>query len=386
MKIFGTVAEYNPFHFGHLHHISEMRKAGAEGIIAVMSGNFVQRANAAAADKFTRAKLAVQNGADLIIELPVSYSVASAEKFAEGAVFLLNATGCVDSICFGSECGDLEKLRQTADVLSDESFYKNIKRHLADGRSFASARASALEEKGIFAPDRPNDILAVEYLKAMRKTDSSATPVTVDRATEFTGATKIREYLLNKEYSKAFSAMPDNAAEALREALEKGLFPADTAYAERVILARLRDIDPKEISDCQGVTEGMENRIVAEAKKACSLEELYNAVKTKRYPMSTVKRAILCSYLDIKSSEARPPYIRVLAFNEIGREIMNSVKKNGTLPLLTKFSPELESNADLKPFITQELRAGDFYSLCTPSVCAANPDRTYKLGMTECGK
>lgn len=256
MKIFVTTAEYNPFHNGHQYHVRQMRQMGADAVVAVMSGNFVQRGQPACADKFERAAAAVRSGVDLIIELPVRWSLATAEDFAFGSLFLADALGCADTFCCGSESADDELLARCADVLLSQDYTEQLRRSIAQDkqRPFAVVRQEILQQMIGFAPVRPNDILAVEYLKAIRRLNSPLQFRTIRRLgdyhgntspqTGYKGAREIRR-LLRAEDPETDKHLPQPVVQALRRLRAEGRFPADIQYAQRAILAFFRSAEPR---------------------------------------------------------------------------------------------------------------------------------------------
>ena len=367
MKTVGIIAEYNPFTLGHKYHLAA---CGESRRIAVMSGNFVQRGEPAFFDKHTRAAAAVKNGVDLVIELPVSYSIASAEKFAYGSVFILNALGICDELCFGSETADMGVLEYTAYAASNIA-PDEIKAKLREGVSFARARAEVLREKEVFIPEKPNDILAVEYLKALKKTGSTMKPRAILRkgpyhgtGKGFYGASAVRELFNSENRFSAAKHVPENVFENIQNLYEKGQAPANIKNAERAVLYFLRTASAKTLSSFYGINEGLEFRIKKAADESVSIEELYERIKSKRYTMSAVKRAVLACFLQIRKNDLDPPYIRVLAQNKTGTEILKQAKKTATLPIVHRFAKIAQED----PFAEEEIRASNLYALCLPQI------------------
>ena len=384
--IFATAAEYNPFHNGHAYHISQMKKLGADGIIAVMSGSFVQRGEPAVMSKFERAKCAVRNGADLVLELPVAYSVGSAERFAAGCVRIAEAAGVVSKFCFGSESADIPTFEKTVEALETSEFSSILKEELSEGKTFAAARANALKELGAFAPEKPNDILAVEYIKELKRLKSKIVPVAIKRVgdyhggnTGFASASEIRRRIDGGVLPK--EDLPKETSETLEKLLLQGKAPAKIENLERMIIGFFRNAEAAELKEYYAVTEGAENRIIAAAKTATSIEDFYEKVKTKRYTMSTVRRMIIAPFLGIKKEEPTIPFLRVLAFNARGAEMMKNIKKSSDLPLITNFTPELAARTEFAEQIALERRATDIFSLATPVIGNAFSDYTEKITM-----
>ena len=271
--IFATAAEYNPFHNGHAYHISQIKKLGADGIIAVMSGSFVQRGEPAMMSKFERAKCAVRNGVDLVLELPVSFSVGSAERFAAGCVRIAEATGVVSKFCFGSESANVPTFEKTVETLETPEFSSVLKEELSEGKTFAAARANALKELGAFAPEKPNDILAVEYIKELKRLKSKIVPVAIKRvgdyhggSTGFASASEIRRKIDGGVLPK--EDLPKETSETLEKLLLQGKAPAKIENLERMLIGFFRNAEAEELKEYYAVTEGAENRIIAAAKTA----------------------------------------------------------------------------------------------------------------------
>lgn len=384
MRIFATIAEYNPFHNGHLYHINHMKKNGADAVVAVMSGNFVQRAEPAIADKFSRARAAVQCGADLILELPVRYSLASAEKFAQGGIDILAALGCVDTFCCGSESGDESKLRTASDALTDPAFADILKKKLAQNPEipFAKARQLALHELGITAPTTPNDILATEYLKALKYKKSSMQFTVLKRQgsyhpsneSGFAGAAEIRQKLTHNQNADA--DMPAHMAQALQSLFEQEAAPAQTENGQRALIAFMRTVEPQILAQTAGAQDGLWQRVLQAAKSARSIEELYATAKTKRFTMSAVRRLVFSAFLGLKKDDTPIPYIRVLAANRRGAEVLAAAKKTACLPVIhTLTAPVCKSGTGLL-YASEELRAADLYGIFQPQIGCGSRELT----------
>lgn len=358
MRVLGVVAEYNPFHNGHKYHIEAAKSAlSADGVVAVMSGNYVQRGEPALFDKFTRARYALLGGADLVIELPAYFSLKSAEGFARGGVALLEATGIVDAISFGSECGDIKKLRQAARILADEppEFKKTLAQKLQNGASFASARESAIKEINPALADvvrHPNNILGVEYLKALE--GSRITPHTIKRRgeyhskssdVEFASATAVREALASGgDVSRHLPYIPDSTA------------GCDLSDFEQIILYSLTVSKAAPPDSGDGLWERIQK-----ADKS-SLDALLQGAKTRRHTMSRIKRALLNQAIDNHLPEnLLPSYIRVLGIGKQGATLLNMMKDKATLPVIIKPS-KYRINDGIWHL---ESRATDIYSLVT---------------------
>lgn len=331
----GIVCEYNPFHLGHRKQIDSIReKFGANtGIICAMSGNYVQRGHPAVFDKTIRAEAAIRCGADLVVELPVTTSLSSAEGFAAGGVAVLSRL--CDGLCFGAETADLRQLLGTAEALLSEDFPKLLRRKLDTGRSFPAARQAALEKIGLPGAilESPNNILAVEYCKAILRQSSPMQPLPIFR---------------EGSYHAKEADFENPSAASLRIRLQNGLEiseylpePAGRVFAgapihtleagQRAVLSRLRTMEDAEFEVLPFGSEGLWRKLMRESRTQATLEAIASAVKSKRYTRSRIDRMILCAFLGITAQtlEAAIPYVRVLAFNDRGREILNGAKKDG---------------------------------------------------------
>ncbi len=350
MTVAGIVCEYNPFHNGHKFHVEETRKkTGADAIVAIMSGNFVQRGDSSIFPKELRAKIAIENGADLVLELPTAYSTASAEFFALGAVRTLNALGCIDFLSFGAECDDLASLCEMAELLANEptEFSELLNKFSASGLSFPSARAKAVEnflgnEKADILSS-PNNLLGIEYLKALILQKSSIKPVAIFRkgaghdaqetADGIASASYIRDLITSgKDFSEF---IPENANSVLKDAA-----PHSITKLKEAILCHLIKTPAEDLRKIADVSEGLENRIKDAALSSKTLDELYDAIKTKRYTHSRIRRIILSAFLGITESGRKtvPKYIKILDHNETGQKIIAAAKKTATLPILRNTS------------------------------------------------
>lgn len=390
MKISGIICEYNPFHNGHLYHIRETRKNGATHVVAVMSGNFVQRGDTAIMDKLERARLAVHSGADLVIELPVQYCLSSAENFASGAVWLLNSMGCVDEISFGSECGDIDKLQKALDTVEITALMQKdtIREIMEKGYTYPRALTSVINgtDPEIAAViSEPNNLLAIEYMRALKRFGSSMEPLTIkrtnvhhdsfDAANGFASASYIREQIINARSTSGIGQYTTSIwIDAINNAFRNGEI-ATLSKLERIILYKLRSSSVEEIAEINDVGQGLENRIFG-ARMAGSLDELLFTVKTKRYTMSRIRRIMLSLLIGIKKSdmENMAPYGRILAFNERGREILAEAKDKASIPYATSIAKLSQISPEAERFAELEIRASDVYGLALDTVTSAQKD------------
>lgn len=373
MRILGIVAEYNPFHYGHKLHIEESKKAIAHdtAVVCVMSGDFVQRGEAAVFSKYARAEAAVKSGADLVIELPLPWSLSSAEGFSRGAVGLLGALNCVNYLSFGSECGDMGILNSLATALSDPFLDEEIREELKSGVSYATARQAALSKSiGSLADylETPNNILAVEYLKAIYDQRLRIEPLTIKRIgaghdEEGGSASDIRGMLAQGK--PIMNYVPKEANEVFRRETEQGRGPVFMQDLECAILSRFRMMDDRIFSEIPDDSEGLGNRLIAAFHEESTLDGVLSAAKSKRYALSRLRRMCLCAALGIKRGQADgiPPYARILAANETGRLALNIMAEKSTIPLITKPATVKELSEEYRNLFGLESAAHDLYVL-----------------------
>lgn len=347
MRTVGIVAEYNPFHLGHKYHLNTAKeKTNSDYTVVVMSGNTVQRGDFSIIDKFTRAKEAVKNGADLVLEIPVCYSCQSAEIFAKGSIEILDALGIVDFLAFGSESADLNQIKQVANILSYENieFQTMLKTFLKEGISFPTARQKALEsflgeDYSLIASS--NDILGVEYLKNLNRLKSKIEPYAIKRVSStyhdtdisksFPSATAIRKVIIeNKDMALLKNATTEDMRTALFENhLIKNIVSLDDFFSElKTVIIR----EQEGIAQYFEVNEGIENAVLKNIPSCQNLEELIEKVKSKRYTRTRIRRTLLNILLGIKKDDMRSiiegesrPYAKILAFNDNGREILRNI-------------------------------------------------------------
>ena len=345
-KVLGTIAEYNPFHNGHLYHIKKsIEETGADFVICVMSGNFVQRGNTSIIDKWTKAKMALANGVDLVIELPTVYSVSSAENFAEGAIKLLDSLKIVDTISFGIEAKDIASLNNIANVFYMEpKEYTNILNHeLKKGISFPKARENAvmmyLNDIKQYANilTGANNILAIEYLKAIKKLKSKLNPIGIRREKvlyndeiiidDFASATAIRKMIAIGQFEEIQKVMPKSSYALLADELRRGHYVLDLSKFQKEIIYNLRKMKVGDIAQLADVSEGLENAIKNAANSCNNVVDFVNIVKCKRYTQTRIQRILIYALLGITSekmmtSKKTTPYARILGFNEKGKKLI----------------------------------------------------------------
>ena len=362
MKITGIIAEYNPFHNGHLYQIRKAREiTGADYIIVVMSGNHMQRGTPALIDKYSRAKMALSGGADMVIELPTCYATASAEYFAMGAISILNQLGCVDSVCFGSESGDITMLSKIAHALVDESenFVQSLKTKLKNGDTYPVARNAALAEtiNGFTTFDTilgfPNNILGIEYIKAIIRQNSNIKPYTNTRigsdyhsyklAENFSSAISIRQSLsLQDNLDMIQSQIPASAFDIMKEDFHK-TFPVYASDFSSMIKFKLLKERGQGFTQYFDVTQAISDKLEKEMFSMQSFDEFCDILKSKDITYARISRCLSHILLDIKAEDVQlfkengiTFYARVLGFNSKADALTKTLKSNSSIPLITK--------------------------------------------------
>jgi predicted nucleotidyltransferase len=379
LKTVGIICEYNPFHFGHSGHIEKTREIirsdhGCDvAVVCVMSGNFVQRGDFAVFNKQSRAKMAILGGADLVIEMPTPYVLQSAEGFAKAGVYLLEKLGVCDYISFGSESGDVVTLRNAAQAIVTETANQLTKQWLETGISYALAQQKAANvvmgvRGAVF--NSPNNVLGIEYIKALNTYASQMVPITIER----TGgqhdsdvgysASAVRKQLLCD--AVPMSLMPDFACDICAEEIASGRGPISINRAEQAILSRLRAID--DYSAVPNISEGLEKRFKRYATTEASIVSILTNVKTKRYTMARIRRILMCAVLGITLQDTAkpPPYIRVLAMNTTGMKLLSKTRTKAKLPIIAKPASVYELNDTAIKLFNLEASATDFYVLAYP--------------------
>ena len=382
MRFCGVVAEYNPFHLGHLLHLTKTRKILGEDcrIICCMSGNFTQRGEPALLPKEIRAEAAVKCGADLVVELPLTASLSSAEGFAQGAVETLSGMGLVTDLSFGAEDSDLQALLEITEVLMEKDTVRDTLKEMDAGISYAAARERALykklREKAALL-SKPNNILAVEYLKALKKTGSSISPLVIERKGAkhdeadmkdgIASAGAIRRLVREKHLDEAVSFLPEPSAQLLSESIEQGLWSQTDAW-DRLVLPYLIRLSPEELRMLPGASEGLEYRLYEAIRRGKTVEEICRMAASKRYPVSRIRRMISCAMLGISREAAHQPVsmIRVLAFGGKGRETLALARKSAQLPLITKPAHARRLTEEANRDASRLALATDLYRLTLP--------------------
>lgn len=398
MQIAGIIIEYNPMHRGHRYLLEEARaQLGADtAVIGVMSGNFVQRGDFALVRKHARARAAAESGMDLVLELPLPWAAASAERFADGGVQVLLGTGLVTDLAFGSECGDAAALWRAAAALLSPEMDSLVRRELIKGDSFAAARQRAVsallpaEDAALLG--EPNNTLGIEYCKALLRRGSSVRPMTVKRKgmhhsgqgpqEGYASATRIREALRRGDRDWALAEMAP-AMKAVYEAEEAaGRAPVFLENCQRAVLAKLRTMTEAEFAPLDEGREGLYHRLYEASRTACSVEALCQAAKTKRYAYSRISRMLLWAYLGLVPADfpEQVPYLRVLAANGTGRALLARMRETASLPVLTKPADVRLLPEPAQRLFALEARATDLYTLAYPNLTAAHGGAEWREG------
>ena len=404
--ILGIIAEYNPFHNGHLYHLLKSKEeTKADGVIAVIGGNFTQRGEVSIVDKWTKSEMALANGADLVIELPTLYAISSAENFADGAIKILNSLKIVDYISFGTETEDMNKLNIIANALYNEpkEYKELLDKSLKMGKSFPKAREEAivgyLNDKSYSSIlSSPNNILGIEYLKSIKKHKSKIKPICIKRKDaghlnleyngEIANATYIRELVKRNRMKDVKKFMTPSSYTIFVDELKKGHFVADISQFENIMIYNLRNMTTDQIANLPDVSEGLENLIKKAANSCNTIDEFINIVSTKRYTQTRIMRILLYSLLNITKkdmviSKKYNPYIRVLGCNEKGKEMISQISKaNQRAKIVTsvkKFADDNNINKNLKLMMSKDIEATNVYTLAYARDSWSNLDFTKKV-------
>lgn len=406
MKTLGIISEYNPFHNGHQYHIQAARdEFGAENIVSIMSGSFVQRGEAAIFDKWSRAEMAIRNGVDLVIELPFVYSCQPAEIFSFGAMNILNNLGIIDGICFGSELGSADALTEIAKLLLNEpaEFSQLIKLYLSKGNTYPKSMSLALGDyyRGNEAINteiwgNPNNILGIEYIKSILLLKSPIIPYTIKRIANqhndvaitqpIASATAIRKELKDFGMSdKLLTALPTTSQDIIKTNIHRGKGPIFMEGFSDMLLYRLRTMTAMQISEYISINEGLEHRIKKAAAKSSSIEELIEAIKTKRYTRAFIQRLLCHILIDLKWAETKafkqlgtPSYCRVLAFNDKGKQLLRNIGDSSQYPVINKVASFKTENTILNKIFEYDLRSTDIYNLAYTANCHKRAGEDYQ--------
>ena len=359
MKILGIISEYNPFHNGHKYHIEKSKElTGADTVVAVMSGSFVQRGEPAFADKWLRAQTAVMSGADLVIENPFVYACNSAQVFAEGAVNILDGLGCVDFISFGSEAGDIDRLLPFAS--ETDEFKDRLHQALEQGMPYAKAVSFAYNDsEGIMTG--PNNILGIEYIKALDKINSHISPVTIKRSDRGYHSDEIAGVFASASKIRSMAAKGEDFSEFVPYAY-KGYIGGLDYFS---IMSHIISLSAEEIDKLPSAGEGLGNRIKSQMRKSGSINSLINNIRGSRYTKSRISR-ILCQMITgCSSMPTNKYYARILGFNSRGAELLKHIKKSecASIPVITNINRE--DTSDIESVLKYDIASSDIYNLLT---------------------
>lgn len=360
MKIAAIICEFNPFHNGHKYLIEKVKNVYADCVVAIMSGNFVQRGDIAITDKYQRADMALKSGCDLVVELPTIFALSSAQNFAKGGVQIADALNA-DILCFGAENDNIDILEEIADLSENNEFIEKLKEYCANGmyypKAFENAVLETCSEEHAEILSKPNNTLAVEYIRALKNT--SISPVAISRkgadhdssitVDNIASATHIRELIKSNEKYQNFTESIINN-------------PADIKNLETAILYKLRMMSKEEIKNLPDVSEGLQNRIFDCSRSSNSLEELFDNLKTKRYTLARLRRIVMCALLDISKDSVTTDalYVRILGMNKTGAQVIS----NSTLPVIGKVKQDYDKLSDnAKRIFDIDVKASEIFTL-----------------------
>ena len=393
MKICGIVAEYNPFHNGHKYQIEELkRKTNCDAIVAIMSGNFLQRGIPASFDKWTRAKMAVENGVDVVVELPTIYSTSSSEFFASGSIGILEKLNSISYLSFGAQNDNLDIYYRIADVLNEEPLeYKaNLQKDLKKGLAFPVARANSLCDylkKEINKKDLenflldPNNILGIEYIKALKKYNSSIEPAIIkrlgtaynseefDETTNICSSTAIREKLKENDIDVLENYLPYSSFKNIKDSYLIGKPQMTLKNFEKEILYSLRKISKEDLKNISDVSDGIDNVILKAIKESFTLEDLVESLKSKRYTRTRIQRILIHILLNIKTDylleqKYTPQYARVLAISKNGKKVLSEISKNSQIPVVTNVAKFMKNaTKEQKEMLDLDILSTNIYTL-----------------------
>ena len=405
-KVLGIVCEYNPFHNGHLYHLEQAKKVtGSNYSVAILSGNFTQRGSSSIVDKWSRTEMALKSGVDLVIELPVLYATSSAENFADGAIRILDSLKVVDYVAFGSENSNIDILDDIAKVLHEEpKLYKSLlANELKKGISFPKARENSVISYFSNNPkynnvlSSPNNILGIEYIKALKKYKSVIKPISIPRfeaghnditySGNIASATAIRNIIKNGSFNVLKRLLPQASYEILLDNIKQGHVIPDLSVFEHQIIYNLRKMSESEIADLPDVAEGLEFSIKKSSNSCNNISDFLNTIKSKRYTTTRIQRILLYSLLgitkkDMALSKKVNPYVRVLGLNSRGKFLISEIAKaNPKLEIITSVKRFLDnsSNKNLKLLLDKDIFATNVYTIGYTFDSCSNLDFTKKI-------
>ncbi|MBR2807443.1 MAG: nucleotidyltransferase family protein [Oscillospiraceae bacterium] len=376
MKVCAVISEFDPFHNGHLVPLAEAIKQGYTHTVAIMSGNWTQRGEPAMFSKYARAEAAVRCGFDLVLELPAPYAISSSERFAFGGVSLAASLGCVEGLCFGSETADLELICHTAQMMDKPNVKRRIDELTKLGESYPAARQKALE---VFSPESirlvsaPNDILGIDYIRAIKKLGSSIVPIAAKRrgvshdsskpSAHFASATYLREIIRNGGFMESY--MPEDSITVFRRELADGHVSGGMDSLSSAVFTKIRLMNKQDLSDYPDCSSGLGDRIWNAAANAGSIDDLYALAKSKNFTMSRVKRAVAAIMLGIKSGTnlIPVPYAHILAIGKHGDDILKAISSSSDLHISDSTRRLADINAECARFAEIETRASELQAI-----------------------
>lgn len=403
-NVLAIIAEYNPLHNGHIYHINKAKEqTKADFVIAIISGNFTQRGNCSILNKWEKTKMTLEAGVDMVIELPTMYSVSSAENFASGAIKILKKLNIVTHISFGIENDDISELEKIADLLLEEpTKYKNIlKNELKKGNSFPKARENAIikyfeNKKFEDILKGSNNILAIEYLKAIKQQKANIIPVGIKREKiyynskkvidNYASSTGIRELLINNKMKEIKKVVPNFTFDILTENIKKGTYNLDLINFTKMIIYRLRTMSAEEISELPEVNEGLENLIKKSANETNNLEELINKLKSKRYTKTKIQRILIYALLDITKKDMEIskkiiPYVRILGISNKGKKMLALINNKAKIIASVKKFEKQNTNLKLQRLLEIDKKATNIYTI--PYMTNSNAELDYTTVLIE---
>lgn len=386
--ISSVIAEFNPFHNGHA-YLLRQAKQDSDAVICIMSGNFVQRGDLSIFTKQKRTEFALKNGADLVINLPVGWSMSSAENFAFGGASLLKNTKIVDSIYFGCECGDINALIKTAEIISNEEFTNLVKESMKNGVTYACARQQVVEnyskELGNIL-SKPNNTLAIEYISATKKLNFSPTFNAVNRVGvehnsstgngEFMSGSALREYIKKSNFLDIKNYVPENIYDDIINCNY-----SDINRLDRALLFKIRSLDKEELKNIPDVSEGLENRIFENARLSTNFTELCESIKTKRYTMARIRRILTSAAFGVTKDylKKEPPYIHILGCTAKGKELIREISSKSELPLVITAKDAIRLDGFAKKTFELEERTSGLYAMSFSPMLTSYSEYTQKL-------
>lgn len=383
MRVLGLIAEYNPFHLGHLYHLNQAKRiSSSDGVIAILSGSFLQRGEPAIIDKWVRTEMALKSGIDLVLELPVVFASRSAYWFAQGGVKSLAASGIISHLAFGAETNHLLPLKSLAQKLNNEDqlFTQILNEFLGAGYSYPKSRNLALQKLlpdislNLSELDKPNNVLALAYLRVLEQLKSPIEPILIKRIGSYRGltpkngiasATAIRQLIINRNPTWVHY-LPETSSQLLLKKFTEGKGPITLKSLEQAILAVIRRMSLEDIKNIIEVTEGLENRLQKLVHETGDIDKLLEKLKTKRYTYTRMERLLIHAFLNFTQNLSfdEPQYLRVLGFNQQGKELLRLMKQHSSLPIITKFAQGFHQVSEQgRKMLDLEIQATDLYHL-----------------------